>query len=592
MITPNSKTMTLQTFGGLDRSTSADIGFFADLCNTSSRSYPYLSTRKKRLYLSDIGECPSALYSVGGITYTAGKKVYFNNVLQYDGLSESKRKTIVSMGGKIIVFPDGFYFNSLSLDPNGISTEFGFLHNLFSAYSGKVTLLPCISGEPIPKTVSALPEIADNGDYCLDISVSPAVLYRFAASSKKWTSVMPTHICINAAGIDQKFSIGDGISVSGTDCIDGANIITDISTDTLIISGNIEDAIFFSPSAEKPFTVSRSIPKLDFVCEHNNRLWGCRYGLNSQGVSVNEIYASKLGDPKNWNVFSGLSTDSYSASCGSDGPFTGIVSHMGYVVFFKEKKIHRLFGTKPSNFTIYEDQFNGVATQSEASLCVLGNMVFYNSPEGICVYTGSEPKIISKQLGKKKLNVFSASANNGLYRICCTEQDGTVSNYVYDTEKNIWHKEDDSCFIQMVPVESNTLAVKNDNGVFCFELLGNGDLQQNISTSLPSSAQTEQNFNWFAESGIFNCFVSNSEYIKNIKLRLKLNKGSSLKIFIQTSDSLMWRECGSVNSDNGISRFLRINIPRCDQFKIKLSGYGECTLYSVTATVESASEVT
>ena len=144
----------------------------------------------------------------------------------------------------------------------------------------------------------------------------------------------------------------------------------------------------------------------------------------------------------------------------------------------------------------------------------------------------------------------------------------------------------------MVPVESNTLAVKNDNGVFCFELLGNGDLQQNISTSLPSSAQTEQNFNWFAESGIFNCFVSNSEYIKNIKLRLKLNKGSSLKIFIQTSDSLMWRECGSVNSDNGISRFLRINIPRCDQFKIKLSGYGECTLYSVTATVESASEVT
>lgn len=33
---------------------------------------------------------------------------------------------------------------------------------------------------------------------------------------------------------------------------------------------------------------------------------------------------------ENWNCFEGIATDSYAASVGSDGDFTGCIGHMGY----------------------------------------------------------------------------------------------------------------------------------------------------------------------------------------------------------------------------------------------------------------------
>ena len=67
---------------------------------------------------------------------------------------------------------------------------------------------------------------------------------------------------------------------------------------------------------------------MDFICENENRLWGCK---------EDTIYSSKLGDPFNWNVFDGLSTDSYAVNVRIDGDFTACCSYLGYPVFFKEE---------------------------------------------------------------------------------------------------------------------------------------------------------------------------------------------------------------------------------------------------------------
>lgn len=75
-------------------------------------------------------------------------------------------------------------------------------------------------------------------------------------------------------------------------------------------------------------TISRDVPDMDFICENENRLWGCK---------EDTIYSSKLGDPFNWNVFDGLSTDSYAVNVGSAGDFTACCSYLGYPVFFKEE---------------------------------------------------------------------------------------------------------------------------------------------------------------------------------------------------------------------------------------------------------------
>lgn len=74
-------------------------------------------------------------------------------------------------------------------------------------------------------------------------------------------------------------------------------------------------------------TIKRTVPDMDFLCENENRLWGCK---------EDTIYASKLGDIFNWNVFDGVATDSYSVNVGSAGDFTACCSYLGYPCFSRK----------------------------------------------------------------------------------------------------------------------------------------------------------------------------------------------------------------------------------------------------------------
>ena len=57
-----------------------------------------------------------------------------------------------------------------------------------------------------------------------------------------------------------------------------------------------------------------------------------------------------LGDFRNWQCFMGLSTDSYYGNLGTDGKFTGAITHMGYPLFFKENCLHKVYGDYPAQF--------------------------------------------------------------------------------------------------------------------------------------------------------------------------------------------------------------------------------------------------
>ena len=85
----------------------------------------------------------------------------------------------------------------------------------------------------------------------------------------------------------------------------------------------------------------REVPALTRVCVNENRLWG---------TDGKTIYASKLGDPFNFHVFDGLSTDSWQSGAVDAGEFTACVSYLGYPVFFKEDQVCKVYGDKPSNF--------------------------------------------------------------------------------------------------------------------------------------------------------------------------------------------------------------------------------------------------
>ena len=140
--------------------------------------------------------------------------------------------------------------------------------------------------------------------------------------------------------------------------LNGTAVVWARDDDYIVVTGLLDTTVN-QTVAEGAVTVKRSVPDMDFVIESGNRLWGCKYGY-VDGKTVNEIYASKLGDFKNWNCFMGISTDSYAASCGTDGQWTGAITHLGYPLFFKENCLHKVYGTFPSNFQIQTTTCRGV----------------------------------------------------------------------------------------------------------------------------------------------------------------------------------------------------------------------------------------
>ena len=162
-----------------------------------------------------------------------------------------------------------------------------------------------------------------------------------------------------------------------------------------MVTGLLERA---SPDEGSVRSSSARVPEMDFVIECRNRLWGCRYGAQD-GKSLNEIYCCALGDFKNWRQYLGLSTDSWTASVGSDGPWTGAVNYLGCPMFFKENRIHRVSVSSVGAHQITETVCRGVQEGCAGSLQVVDETLLYKSRADICAYQGSFPESISDALG-------------------------------------------------------------------------------------------------------------------------------------------------------------------------------------------------
>lgn len=202
---------------------------------------------------------------------------------------------------------------------------------------------------------------------------------------------------------------------------------------------------------------------MDYICEHNNRLWGCRYGLNRNDDTVNEIYASKQGDFKNWTCYAGISTDSYAVSVGSEEVWTGCTPFGNAVLFFKENCIHKIFGTIPADFQTTEQRVRGIQRGSEKSLCFVNEILFYKSTTDICYYDGSTPVGISGALGEVGYsNAVFGSTRSKLYANM-QDEDGKWNMFVYDVGSQMWHKEDDIHCKHICRVDDNIYYVDENN---------------------------------------------------------------------------------------------------------------------------------
>lgn len=328
-----------------------DEGAFYEMENVTSERYPLMAPRSPRAKLYTL-QNPGGLCAKTALAWTENGKLYYGGEAVAD-VSEGE-KTFVSMGAWLIVFPDGVRYNTADGTVDAIGQK--------NVTDGTVNFTLCeADGTAYSDYTVSETEPEDTTKYWLCTGSDPHCLKKYSAATKLWNTIPTTYVMISAAGIGRNLAEGDTVTVSGVlDSVgadlNGEMLLQQAADDAVVVVGFLDE----TASQTDAVTLERKAPKLDYVVECNNRLWGC-------SSEENEIYACKLGDATNWNCFAGLATDSYTVSVGSDGPFTGAAVQLGYVLFFKENCLHKVYLTNRADseyqaeYGRYQDKYSNWA---------------------------------------------------------------------------------------------------------------------------------------------------------------------------------------------------------------------------------------
>lgn len=415
------------------------------------------------------------------------------------GQVNDKRKQIATIGNYIVIFPDKLYYN--------VETEeFGGMELSFRSAPGVMT---------------------------------------FTDSS----------ITVSGASFD--FKAGDAISISGCTSLTENNrsteksvIIRGVEGDTLRFLANT----FTAGTEEGEVLLMRDVPDLDYICESNYRLWG---------VKGNTIYGSKYSDPFNFYFFdTGTADASYWIEVGTDGDFTGCIPYSSHICFFKENTLHKLYGSKPSNFQVVTSQVYGVQEGSERSMCIINETLFYKGVGGVYAYTGGVPELVSAKFGQARFLDACAATDGERYYISMRRgEDWGV--YVYDVGRNIWLKEDEMHCVDMAFHDGHVYLLSADCCLYRID-----------------SALEKADMEWSATFCPFNETVNERKGYSKFHMRMQMAAGSWLTVEIKRNNDTRW--CKVYTTHNERARTLSVPVipARCDSVEIRLSGKGECIIRS------------
>ena len=574
---------TQDVFAGYNHNLRISDNEFYDMRNLTSDVAPVLSPRKARGLYLQAGNV-QGMIAKDSLCYIDGSYFVINAYRVDMGLStedEDCQKKLISMGAYVIILPDKKYINTADL------TDWGNIDAEVTT-TAPVTFSPCKQDGTTftPDYIQAEePEEPANMALWMDTSVTPHSLKQWSSSAGMWSSIATTYIKIQCPGIGKAFSQYDGIQVtipdgltadtaSQLEALNGAAIVHACDDDSLTVVGLLDEVT----TIEDHITVSRKMPLMDFVIENDNRLWGCRYGPNNKGEVVNELYACKLGDFKNWNCYMGISTDSYAVSLGSDGQFTGAITHAGYPLFFKENCVHKVYGQIPANFQVQTTACRGVQKGCGRSLAIVNEILYYKSQHAICAYDGSLPTEISSAMGAVHYGNAVAGAHGNKYYV--SMQDTTSGDWaflVYDTAKGLWHKEDNLQAAQLCSCRDELYCSLTDG---------------KIITILGSGESYEENVAWMAETGIINASLPDRQYLNRISIRMILEPGSQVSILAQYDSCGGWECLGYMVGSNLRSFTFPVRPRRCDHLRLRIEGVGKAMIFAITKTISGGSDKT
>ncbi len=597
-------------FGGLDWRQEPDEGTLADSRGLSAGRYPALGQRGGRgvygTYLD-----PTAIFAREKLCVVDGTDFLYDGEKVGTVIPGAKEMSVVNT--KLCIFPDKRYFdlesrefgeleasltalehsavfteNTLQFSPNPkmdeVTERYG--RNYSSPYRIKLRYYDsapvwqngawvkgtaqeaqgtAIAGENAPDKLKGkyiIPSVNEYGNYYLPLQFSTdpyepenqngvygvitATSYEAGENAEYWEVTAQLYDGASSNVLfTAVFKKGDGIEITGCTTLKGNNksaVIREVSDTTL----TFDSGIFSSGSEAGTVTVKRPVPDLEYICEVDNRLWGC---------CGTTIYASALGDPGNFYVYDGLSTDGYAVAVGTEGPFTGCIGYSSGALFFKENCVHKLLGTSPKNYQMNTLRFWGVQKGSHRSLCTVNEVLYYKGVTGVFAYTGGTPVCISECFGNRRFAQAAGGSDGARYYLSMMDEEGNWGFFSYDIQSGVWLREDETHAIQFATVDGKAHYLAGDTVFLC----GEGDFSGVWSARL--NPLTEQ-------------ALGKKRYTR-LTLRLELEEGAWVRVETRT-DGGQWRQVWL--SPAGRRRVFAVPLrpTRCDRMELRLSGEGVC----------------
>jgi len=584
----------VQEFKGYNHNPVIGDGEFYNQQNISADSYPLLTCRQRRTLsakmLGDvvtIGAADHMAWITNGMFCYNGQEKFPVDSGRTDGTQ------LVRMGAYICVFPQGTVYNTQddtweniriineSKKPADGSTNIS-VQVVYPVVNAKgETEWETPAGSWTESDDDPYTETTKDGDWWLKTSVRPPVLYRWSESHQMWISVTNAYLAIAAGSIGSGLKVGDGITISGIEDYNGvtfSHLNGTYTVEGFWMGGNyIVLNVPYLPALNMimgwtigDVVVERKLPQMDYVCEMGNRLYGC-------STENHEIYASKLGDPLNWNVFQGVSTDSYAATVGSPGAFTGCIGYRNSVMFFKEDCIHILTGTRPATYQIDTLECNGVQMESSKSLCIVNETLYFKGVDGFYAYSGGLPQYVSNDIGQEqnRFNVWAAGTDGTKYYAALGIGDAnattSVDIFVYDPRRGVWCREDSHALVLDFASIGTSLYFLSTDFEFSYIWRVSGQGDNNIG-NMWETGELEGVIEWSATSGLIGLDSPFGKYISQIRLRGQVDRGSVFTVLIDYDESGKFHEVGRISGERLRSFNLTIATNRCDTMRIKFAG--------------------
>ena len=583
----------MKTFLGINKGEDLLTGEITECKNMTSEHFPSLGTRKARVKLSETSGIINGFSTFDGYIYTSyipsTKKLFLNfmgkdyEFTSYTTSPADVGRKIAALSDSILIIPDNVIFYT--------STK-KFCKICFSQVSNASSTRKKFANETNNSSLLDNAQIRYIASYThnsisyrltgYDINGSKDFYYSNFDSSLKSGDIINLKMTVFSDSEEEDDTYKEYVKKMARTFSVKIRDVVKVTHST--VTGNIEETVElkfddntidtggYKNLRASVITTERTMPTLDSICSHNNRIWA---------TAGNEIYASKLGDATEWNDFS---VDSYgllpyacfNTKAETDGIFTGLIPYSNFIFAFKENAIHKIHGNSPDEYTLYTKRVSGLIKNADLCLCNGANSIIYPSSDGIYSYSDDYPVCISAKLNSE-LEPIDACSTNKYYYILAKESN-EKKIFVYDLKRKIWHIQDAPSDSLYLTSHGKDVYLATNTSVFL------------IDTN-SENADSRENIFWNFKMDFDDRLFEKRGY-GTISIRYSLAKNASFTVRAIYDDETKGAICGAVY-DEGQTGGCVITIPvkRCRRFILAFSGRGKFLLKGLKLKFYQGSEI-